>query len=172
MLRRTLIAVSKWHIAGAAFCFSTRPMFSSPNEARPISAGTPLCQAGSTPTPDECSIIDRYLVFLRVLEYYAGILFLTTNRVGTFDEAFKSRIHMSLWYPTLSHKSTKRIWKMNLDRTKEKEKELGLKVDEVKIMDFADNHWRESEEEGSGFWNGRQIRNGMVSPIFHDLMLT
>lgn len=33
-------------------------------------------------------------VFLRVLEYYAGILFLTTNRVGTFDEAFKSRIHM------------------------------------------------------------------------------
>lgn len=79
---------------------------------------------------------------------------------------------MSLWYPTLSHKSTKRIWKMNLDRTKEKEKELGLKVDEVKIMDFADNHWRESEEEGSGFWNGRQIRNGMVSPIFHDLMLT
>lgn len=26
--------------------------------------------------------------FLRALEYYRGILFLTTNRVGAFDEAF------------------------------------------------------------------------------------
>lgn len=31
-------------------------------------------------------------VFLRVLEYYEGILILTSNRVGTFDEAFRSRI--------------------------------------------------------------------------------
>ena len=31
-------------------------------------------------------------VFLRILEYYDGILILTSNRVGTFDEAFKSRI--------------------------------------------------------------------------------
>ena len=30
-------------------------------------------------------------VFLRVLEYYEGILILTSNRVGTFDEAFKSQ---------------------------------------------------------------------------------
>lgn len=36
-------------------------------------------------------------VFLRMLEYYKGILFLTTNRIGTFDEAFKSRIHISLF---------------------------------------------------------------------------
>lgn len=41
-------------------------------------------------------------VFLRVLEYYAGILFLTTNRIGGFDEAFASRIHMSLHYPQLT----------------------------------------------------------------------
>lgn len=31
-------------------------------------------------------------VFLRVLEYYEGILILTSNRIGTFDEAFKSRV--------------------------------------------------------------------------------
>lgn len=40
-------------------------------------------------------------VFLRVLEYYNGLLFLTTNRVGTIDEAFKSRIHLSLYYVSL-----------------------------------------------------------------------
>ena len=31
-------------------------------------------------------------VFLRVLEYYEGILILTSNRVGIFDEAFMSRV--------------------------------------------------------------------------------
>lgn len=31
-------------------------------------------------------------VFLRVLEYYDGILSLTSNGVGTFEEAFRSRI--------------------------------------------------------------------------------
>jgi SpoVK/Ycf46/Vps4 family AAA+-type ATPase len=29
--------------------------------------------------------------FLRLLEYYDGVLFLTTNRVHNFDEAFYSR---------------------------------------------------------------------------------
>lgn len=48
-------------------------------------------------------------VFLRVLEYYSGILFLTTNRIGTFDPAFRSRIHMSLFYPRLSIRTTEII---------------------------------------------------------------
>ena len=33
-------------------------------------------------------------IFLRVLEYSECILFLTTNRVQTFDAAFQSRIHI------------------------------------------------------------------------------
>jgi hypothetical protein len=32
-------------------------------------------------------------VFLRLLEYFQGILFLTTNRVETFDDAFQSRTY-------------------------------------------------------------------------------
>ncbi|RYP52432.1 hypothetical protein DL768_002398 [Monosporascus sp. mg162] len=59
-------------------------------------------------------------VFLRVLEYYAGILFLTTNRVGDFDEAFVSRIHISLYYPQLDLASTEAIFKLNLDLIKER----------------------------------------------------
>ena len=35
-------------------------------------------------------------IFLRLLEYFQGILFLTTNRVTTFDDAFQSRIHIAL----------------------------------------------------------------------------
>ena len=41
-------------------------------------------------------------VFLRVLEYNVGILILTSTRVGTFDEAFKSRIQLTLRYKNLT----------------------------------------------------------------------
>lgn len=37
-------------------------------------------------------------VFLRMLEYYEGILFLTTNRVKQFDVAFVSRISLAIHY--------------------------------------------------------------------------
>ncbi|KAF8189902.1 P-loop containing nucleoside triphosphate hydrolase protein [Mycena galopus ATCC 62051] len=50
-------------------------------------------------------------VFLRLLEYYEGILFLTTNRVNTFDPAFQSRIHMALKYENLDPEARKRLWK-------------------------------------------------------------
>ena len=49
-------------------------------------------------------------IFLRVLEYYEGIMFLTTNRVQTFDAAFQSRIHISLKYPELDTASRKSVW--------------------------------------------------------------
>ena len=49
-------------------------------------------------------------VFLRLLEYYEGIMFLTTNRVGTVDDAFKSRIHLAIKYPSLSAASQASIW--------------------------------------------------------------
>ncbi|KAF7196505.1 ATP-dependent zinc metalloprotease FtsH [Pseudocercospora fuligena] len=38
-------------------------------------------------------------VFLRLLEYYAGIMLLTTNRASSIDAAFQSRIHLSITYP-------------------------------------------------------------------------
>ncbi|KAK2873584.1 hypothetical protein FQN49_002271 [Arthroderma sp. PD_2] len=41
-------------------------------------------------------------IFLRLLEYFQGILFLTTNRVETFDDAFQSRIHVALRYGDLT----------------------------------------------------------------------
>ncbi|RYN29650.1 hypothetical protein AA0115_g5269 [Alternaria tenuissima] len=50
-------------------------------------------------------------VFLRVLEYYDGILILTTNRIGTFDEAFKSRIQLALRYPRLNKEGRWEIWR-------------------------------------------------------------
>lgn len=49
-------------------------------------------------------------IFLRMLEYYEGILFLTTNRVDNLDAAFQSRIHISMEYSELSAPSRRHVW--------------------------------------------------------------
>ncbi|KAG9967677.1 P-loop containing nucleoside triphosphate hydrolase protein, partial [Aureobasidium melanogenum] len=43
-------------------------------------------------------------------------MFLTTNRVSTFDPAFQSRIHISIDYPELSPDSRRKIWENFLSR--------------------------------------------------------
>ncbi|KAI1180208.1 hypothetical protein F4777DRAFT_365176 [Nemania sp. FL0916] len=103
-------------------------------------------------------------VFLRTLEYYNGILFLTTNRVGTLDEAFKSRIHMSLYYPPLNEIQIDLIFKMNINKLREIEEERARLTDEPlldiryeSIVKFAADHCMKTKT--SGRWNGRQIRN-------------
>lgn len=50
-------------------------------------------------------------VFLRLLEYYPGILFLTTNRANNIDEAFYSRISLALQYENLTFDKKRLIWK-------------------------------------------------------------
>ncbi|KAL9002052.1 MAG: hypothetical protein Q9188_004998 [Gyalolechia gomerana] len=96
-------------------------------------------------------------VFLRVLEYYTGILFLTTNRVASFDEAFKSRIHLALYFPPLKRKQTLAIWEVNLKRTLERKGGF-MQADKSRIMEFAGKHFEEGRLKDSK-WNGRQIRN-------------
>lgn len=55
-------------------------------------------------------------IFLRLLEYYEGVLFLTTNRMENIDAAFESRIHLSLQYDELDEASRKHIWETFLAR--------------------------------------------------------
>ncbi|EEU39866.1 uncharacterized protein NECHADRAFT_39197 [Fusarium vanettenii 77-13-4] len=49
-------------------------------------------------------------IFLRLLEYYQGVMFLTTNRVSSFDPAFESRIHLTIHYPKLDVDSRLHVW--------------------------------------------------------------
>ncbi|KAK8062740.1 hypothetical protein PG997_014837 [Apiospora hydei] len=107
---------------------------------------------------------DLVAVFLRVLEYYTGILFLTTNRIGDFDEAFASRIHMSLYYPELDELKTKKVFKLNLDLIQERFDWQGRTItfDASSIEDFAEHHYREHRYSR---WNGRQIRNACQTAL-------
>lgn len=87
-------------------------------------------------------------IFLRLLEYFQGILFLTTNRVETFDDAFQSRIHVALRYGELTAKAKKTVWKTFFDLCRKQE---GCKVAELTEHDF-DVLARHS-------LNGRQVKN-------------
>lgn len=49
-------------------------------------------------------------VFLRLLDYYSGFLFLTTNRPETLDPAFESRITLTVNYPDLTPAARAKIW--------------------------------------------------------------
>lgn len=78
-----------------------------------------------------------------MLEYYSGILFLTTNRVATFDEAFKSRIHIPIRYTDLSVESRAQIWRNFIARVPG-----GVDITEKGIEKLAEHEL-----------NGRQIKN-------------
>lgn len=89
-------------------------------------------------------------IFLRLLEYFQGILFLTTNRVETFDDAFQSRIHVALRYGELTTKAKRTVWKMFLDKVKAK--------DGVEIVSFKETEYDKLARHNL---NGRQIKNAV-----------
>ncbi|CAF9941983.1 MAG: hypothetical protein HETSPECPRED_004597 [Heterodermia speciosa] len=91
-------------------------------------------------------------VFLRILEYYDGILILTSNRIGTFDEAFKSRIQVALYYEKLTVPSRKKVWNNFVDMLEEDEED----VDFEDIRDHLDQLAKID-------LNGRQIRNTLTT---------
>ena len=94
-------------------------------------------------------------VLLRVLEYYDGILILTTNRLRSFDIAVQSRVNLAIKYNCLSDEQKKAIYRnfvnqLNGDNTDDKED----------LLQFV-----EDTEDESPFrlLNGRQIRNVLFS---------
>ncbi|KAF4886196.1 ATPase family AAA domain-containing protein 3 [Colletotrichum fructicola] len=109
-------------------------------------------------------------VFLRVLEYYDGILTLTSNRVGTFDEAFKSRIQLNLRYSNLSENQRLQIWTNFINRIEglgqrrvadiekvvavrqRSQVDIGINADEIRM------HLRDLAKANL---NGREIRNAI-----------
>ncbi|KAI4707153.1 hypothetical protein J4E89_008092 [Alternaria sp. Ai002NY15] len=88
-------------------------------------------------------------VFLRMLEYYKGLLFLTTNRVD----------------PNFDKETTLKVWKTFIDQTKfvlESSGRTNVTVDAEGIEKFAKKHWKENKQAR---WNGRQIRNAFHTAV-------
>lgn len=98
-------------------------------------------------------------IFLRALEYYRGVLFLTTNRVEAFDSAFTSRIHVALHYRRLNDDDRRRVWMHNFERL---ERDSGGKC---YVPQSAREYAFESEDMKALRWNGREIRNGLQTAV-------
>ncbi|KAK0644823.1 hypothetical protein DIS24_g8468 [Lasiodiplodia hormozganensis] len=91
--------------------------------------------------------------FLRALEYFKGVLFLTTNRVGHFDEAFISRINMTIYYGPFNEHQRRELWESYFKKL-EKEREEKMRI-HLNTRDYVE----ESEDLRKLEWNGREIKN-------------
>ena len=80
-------------------------------------------------------------IFLRLLEYHQGVLFLTSNRVEELDSAFQSRISVTVAYSSLDSSSRARVWSNLLEAAE-------LKVEDIDVL---------NEYE----LNGRQIKTAI-----------
>ncbi|CAP65847.1 uncharacterized protein PODANS_5_10600 [Podospora anserina S mat+] len=100
-------------------------------------------------TDPECT------VFLRCIEYYREILFLTTNRVGHFDDAFISRIHIIKYYQ-LSEDNRRQIWTQFVDKLTNERHDF-ISTGRAKRYILEDEIVKRLE------WNGRENRNGKTS---------
>ncbi|KAF5709685.1 AAA family ATPase [Fusarium globosum] len=90
-------------------------------------------------------------VFLKHLEYFSGIVFLTTNRMGSIDDAMKSRIHLSLSFGPPAADVRRGIWKQNLEAIPIDETEIGG----AELSDQVADHLIHYQ------LNGREISNAL-----------
>lgn len=102
-------------------------------------------EARSTADLDRNKLVS---IFLRLLEYFEGIMFLTTNRIENMDAAFESRIHLSLQYHELDKASRRQIWSTFLLRSSE--------TRNSNVGAFTD---AEIDRLAKVQLNGRQIKN-------------
>ncbi|KAG9386809.1 atpase aaa-type core [Pyrenophora tritici-repentis] len=100
-------------------------------------------------------------VFLRALDYFQGILFLTTNRVGQIDEAFLSRIHLSLGYEPLSNAARVKIWDNLFGKLDEDHKRGGRRIN----YHYHAKSYVQSQDVQALKWNGREIRNAFQTAV-------
>ncbi|KAK0103255.1 hypothetical protein ONS95_005289 [Cadophora gregata] len=94
-------------------------------------------------TPSELERNELVAIFLRHIEYFHGVMILTTNRVDTMDVAFDSRVDIRLHYPPLSASSRRQIWANFLARLPEKSTFSEDELDQLAELDI----------------NGRQIKS-------------
>ncbi|KAF5373720.1 hypothetical protein D9758_000991 [Tetrapyrgos nigripes] len=86
-----------------------------------------------------------FMFTVRVLEYHRGVLFLTTNRIKTFDEAFLSRFPVAISYPELDQMGRFAVWS----------KFFELAGDQIAD---SNSEFKENETQSQPF-NGRTIKN-------------
>ncbi|KAJ0346757.1 hypothetical protein COL154_007499 [Colletotrichum chrysophilum] len=108
------------------------------------------------------------------MECCEGILFLTTSRVGTFDEAFKSRMSLALYYPAFNQSQTEKIWIGQMERIEElsvktapddASRHVKFFTDDIIVLSREIWFLQHSQPSFQPVWNGRQIRNAFQTAV-------
>ncbi|KAJ5267855.1 hypothetical protein N7478_010663 [Penicillium angulare] len=89
-------------------------------------------------------------VFLRKLEYYQGILSLTSNRGIQFDDAILSRIHLIIKYQGLSRECRRDVWSTFLTRAHTVQGSAKIEEHDLRRL-------------GALHLNGREVGSGALS---------
>lgn len=90
-------------------------------------------------------------------------MFLTGNRVGAFDQAFQSRIHITLGIPEFNEAVRKEVWTIFLNDLEQKRRDGS---DPLLTVVECEALRREVLRSWSGeLLNGRQIRNCVRSAL-------
>lgn len=104
----------------------------------------------STGDPNRNALVS---VLLRVLEYYEGIMILTTNRITSLDIAVQSRIHLVIRYEDLTKAQKRQVFSSFLNKLQDKDKSIISPSNRANIDDWVEEIGSEQK------LNGRQIRN-------------
>lgn len=98
-------------------------------------------------------------IFLRELEYFSGVVFLTTNMMRTIDDAFLSRLSLHLCFNPLSRAARESIWRKLMQRLPPQ----AATVTSVDDVDPSAGPIGEDDYRLLSHWrlNGREIKNAV-----------
>lgn len=104
-------------------------------------------------------------VFLRVLEYFPGMIVLTTNQPGFIDDAFISRLNLTIEYKEMNEDTRKKVWRQFLRKyLREQEGGMGNQP-KVNILQDVQTYVTSDPEIVKLGLNGRDIRNAFDSAV-------
>ncbi|KAH8660482.1 hypothetical protein BX600DRAFT_467761 [Xylariales sp. PMI_506] len=129
--------------------------------------------------PQDIARNELVSIFLREIEYFKGILFLTTNLYQTIDSAFRSRVSLHLLFKPLGPDARAVVWRKFLDRLQPSKQsnriteledddddgaedtggtDKGKSVEKVRAPEISDEDIKELAH-----WqlNGREIKNAV-----------
>jgi SpoVK/Ycf46/Vps4 family AAA+-type ATPase len=116
--------------------------------------------------PQDIARNELVSIFLRELEYFRGIIVLTTNLYNTIDTAFRSRVNIHLLFNTLSPEHRVILWKKFLERLPlmKEHQTIDSSADApVKRSNRAVDFLSEDDLKELAQWdlNGREIKNAI-----------
>lgn len=114
-IKRVFEMATEWN-AVVLLDEAVRPLLLTPHPCSASSLLTAQDVFMAERSPHDIHRNELVSIFLRELEYFRGIIFLTTNLYHTIDSAFRSRVSLHLLFQSLSRDARETVWGKFLQR--------------------------------------------------------